>query len=227
MKKLSQKQKTIIAVAAACLILLVSVVITVVTVRHRAQKQEYERLSMEESILALSSLSESSTEEVTESTSTPTTEEPTTQKTPVTTEKKKDKPKAETTKNEGNGNKGNKVPHALYAIRPPIENWAFSANGGSFRYVKGEVKNVREVDGGYDIDVYVTVTRDERGMLPDYIEPQEGHIKFYIEDMSGEYVGNYTIVTKVLNQGETDTAFVTVHLPSNQKSYFISFSYPS
>lgn len=211
MKKLSQKQKTIIAVAAACLILLVSVVITVVTVRHRAQKQEYERLSMEESILALSSLSESSTEEVTESTSTPTTEAPTTQTTPVTTEKKKDKPKAKAeTTTQKNSSKPTPIQTLIYGPIPA------PADTGGLYIVSRGAGNLREdPNGGYLLDVWAEIANNEYDN-PIFNDPIEGRLAFSVRKFDDTFVLRDVIDVGTLQPGERKKKTVTVHVDENE-----------
>lgn len=226
MKKLSKKQTIIITAIVACIIVFVSVAIAVTVTHKRAQQQEYERASMEEETRTTLLVTESTTEEASESTTEQITKEATTQKAIAAFEKKTEKPKENSTQKKEDNDPKVFFDKPLFVVQSPIENRAFSENGGFYRYDGGAVKNIREVDGGFDVDVYVTVTRDEHSMHPEETEPQKGHIKFYIKEMSGAYIGNYTIVTKALKDGETDTAFVTVHLSGPPTSYYVSFSYP-
>ena len=209
MKKLSQKQKVIIAVAIACIIVLVSVVITVTTVRKRAQKQEYERISMEESRLALSSLSESSTEETSESTSAPTTEEPTTQKPPVTTEKKKDKPKAETTTQK----KSSQVTRIQTLIYGPIP--APADTGGLYIVSRGAGNLREDPNGGYLLDVWAEIANNEYNN-PIFNDPIEGRLAFSVSKFDDTFVLRDVIDVGTLQPGEQKKKTVTVHVDENE-----------
>lgn len=216
MKKLSQKQKTIIAVAA-CIIVLVSVVITVTTVRKRAQKQEYERISMEESRLALSSLSESSTEETSESTSAPTTEEPTTQKPPVTTEKKKDTPKvkAETT-TQKNSSKPIPIQTLIYGPIP-----APADTGGLYIVGRGAGNLREDPNGGYLLDVWAEIANNEYNN-PIFNDTIEGRLAFSVSKFDDTFVLRDVIDVGTLQPGERKKKTVTVHVDENEpyKVYF-------
>lgn len=209
MKKLSQKQKTIIAVATACIILLVSVVITVVTVRKRAQKQEYERITIEESILALSSLSESSTEETTVSTSAPTTEESTTQKPPVTTEKKKDTPKAETT-TQKKSSKPIPIQPLIYGPIPAPDN-----TGGLYIVGRGAGNLREDPNGGYLLDVWAEIANNEYNN-PIFNDTIEGRLAFSVRKFDDTFVLRDVIDVGTLQPGERKKKTVTVHVDENE-----------
>lgn len=214
MKKLSNKQKTIIAVTCAFVLVLVSVLIVVKTARIRTQKQEYERISLENEMLA-DSLSEITSESTLTNTSAPTTEEVTSQNTTTTTKKvptsqKSEKKTESTTKTDTDSAKIIPIDFLTYGPIP------LPSNTGGYYIVSRDAGNLREdPNGGYLFDVWAEIANNKYNdpMLDD---PIEGRLGFSVRTFDDEFVVRDTIDVGTLQPGESKKGTVTVHVDENQ-----------
>lgn len=221
MKKLSNKQKTIIVVTCAFVLVLVSVFIVVKTVRNRTQKQEYERVSTESEMLLSDSVPEITSESTSENTSVPTTEEATSQNTTTTKKKasttQKPEKKAEsTTKTGADTNKPIRINLMTYG---PIPN---PSNTGGYYIVRRDADNFREdPNGGYLFDVWAEIANNKHyDSIPDH--PIEGRLAFSVRTFDDEFIVSDVIDVGTLQPGESKKGTVTVHVDED-KGYQVYF----